>query len=119
MYYLHSIIYIINLGFLQYRNVIYVDVESRRFNTFFYCTVLHGLWSFVKFVFTSLTGKNVSISLQAILFNVFQLSVQTEHNELSVLRVNLFKHCSSNMNFKSKYFDRYVYQHSPCALKRR
>ena len=60
---------------------------------FFYCTVLHGLWSFVENVFTSLTGTNVSISLQAILFNVFQAHIQTEHNELFVLLVNMFKHC--------------------------
>ena len=60
---------------------------------FFDCTVLHGLWDFITHVFVSLTGQTVSISLQAILFNVFQVQVQTEHIELSVLLVNMLKHC--------------------------
>ena len=60
---------------------------------FFECTLLHGLWGFAEYVFVSLTREKVSISLPAILFNVFQLSVQTEHNDVFVLLVNLLKHC--------------------------
>ena len=60
---------------------------------FFGCTVLNGLWSFVENVFVSLTGTNVSIPLQMILFNVFQERTHAVHNELLVLLVNMFKHC--------------------------
>ena len=59
---------------------------------FFGCTALHGLWSFVENVFASLTGTNVSIPLQTILFNVFQERTHAVHNELLVLLVNMFKH---------------------------
>ena len=70
---------------------------------FFGCTVLHGLWSFVENVFASLTGTNVSIPLQMILFNVFQERTHAVHNELLVLLVNMFKHCIWFKRNQSKF----------------
>ena len=70
---------------------------------FFDCTVLHGLWSFVENVFALLTGTNVSILLQTILFNVFQERTHAVHNELLVLLVNMFKHCIWFKHNQSKF----------------
>lgn len=63
------------------------------YHLFYECPILNGLWSFVASVLLQLTGCQVSISLKAILFNIFAPHVQAHFNELLLLLINLLKFC--------------------------
>ena len=58
---------------------------------FYECSVLHGLWSFVASVLLYLTGCQVNISLNAILFNIFKPHTVSHYNDLLMLLINLVK----------------------------
>ena len=51
------------------------------------------LWIYVRHIFWHLTGLDISITHEHILFNVFTPWVSSYHNNMFVLLINLMKFC--------------------------
>ena len=70
---------------------------------FYDCSVLHGLWSFVASVLLDLTGCQVKISLNAILFNILKPHTVSHYNDLLMLLINLVKFCIWTLRNQAKH----------------
>ena len=121
-FYLHKVT-CTSLTLLKIRNVMYVSCLLNE------CSVLHGLWSFVSSVLLDLTGCQVNISLNAILFNIFKQHTLSHYNDLLMLLINLVKKIIWTLRNQAKleflkvthiYMHKnYVFAHSSLTYKNR
>ena len=60
------------------------------------------MWSFVSSVLLDLTGCQVNISVNAILFNIFKPHIVSHYNDLLMLLINVVKFCIWTLRNQAK-----------------